>query len=365
MKVFNSNYKDISPGEGIFLDIETTGLKKESCSVYLIGLLYPAKEGSELTLIFAEDPKEEEEILLEFSSFLSGRKDPIITFNGDRFDLPFLLKRYEIHGFDAPSELKENESRDIYALLKPCRRAFCLSSLNQKAVEGLMGIKREDKYSGKELIEVYKTYAINRDPALLDLLITHNREDVIGMTKILPALSYAKVFYSAESEVSLETEEVLISIHSGFDGTEAAELMINYILPEPVVKPRLFHTGELFLRVRENTGSLRVPLFRGELKHFFSNYRDYLYIPSEDRAVLKTIGKLYSEKTEKASKDNCYVRTEGMFIPLPEGFSYPETDIYRKDLKEGPSYVRYCEELKEGGFFTELLKEYVKKIGME
>ncbi len=374
-------YKELWDSDGVFLDIETTGLKRESSSVYLIGLLFPCfghpRGNYDLKLLFAETPEEEPLILEEFRKLLDSGSYTIITFNGERFDIPFLLKRCQICNTEPPVCLKEGRSFDIYRHLKNYRRAFGLPHLNQKSVEQMLGINREDIYSGGELIPVYYEYIKTKDPVLENALLTHNAEDVQGMAAILPALNYAEIFRLAEElresaiisdhssdrpcelvfgqdagpyeipdcgikshKGSYEILDCGIKSHKGFDGQETKELVIRFSLPSPVPLPRLFHDLRLFLSVQESEGELHVPLFSGELKHFFDNYRDYFYIPSDDTAVLKTIGRLMENvTTENAKASNCYIRKNGDFIPLPEGCGISGLPLFKKEYKGKNLYI--------------------------
>ncbi|MCR4590224.1 MAG: ribonuclease H-like domain-containing protein [Lachnospiraceae bacterium] len=363
-----SYYEKLTEGKGIFLDIETTGLKKDICSVYLIGLLYPEYKDPvrsyRLSLLFSEDPSEESLILNELFKILENTDFRAITFNGRHFDLPFLRKRYEIHGLKIPEALQNGTDIDIYAELRPCRRSFGLSHLDQKSIEKMLDIKREDRYSGKELIDVYKEYVITKDPALYDLLITHNRDDVLGMAEILPVLSYPEIFKRASDPApgSFDIKSIDVESHRGFDGEENSELMISFTLPVSVPKPRLFHNYRLFLETFDNEGVLRIPLTQGELKHFFENYKDYCYIPSEDKAVLKEIASIMTTaETEKAKASNCYIKTKGLFLPLPEGFSFPDGTVYRQDYKSKTEYILYSEDIKKSPALEEYLLQVLGK----
>ncbi len=359
-------FRKICGGNGIFLDIETTGLKKESCSVYLIGLLYPG-ESFTLSLLFAEKTGEECLILSELSRMTAGKEVSLITFNGRHFDLPFLIKRYEVNGITPPAFLSDGSDTDIYALIRPYRRSFGLSSLNQKAVEKLLGIEREDSYSGGELIGVYHDYVKTGNKGLLDLLLTHNRDDVLCMAEILPVLSYAKLFSAAREVLNIGLQDCMsfnikgasYDCHMGFDGSKEESLCISFDLPEPVPKPHLFHNLRLFLETREDTGVLRVPVMETELKHFFKNHKDYYYIPSEDKAVLKTIGNLMTDtELSKATARTCYIRTSGRFLPLPSGFSPEGYTVYRQDYDSRAGYVLLYDDVPDDGF----LKEYLVNL---
>ena len=47
---------------------------------------------------------------------------------------------------------------DIYKKIRPYRKLLGLESMKQKAIEQFLGISREDKYTGGQLIEVYRDY---------------------------------------------------------------------------------------------------------------------------------------------------------------------------------------------------------------
>lgn len=358
---------------GVFLDIETTGLKRDRDPVYLIGIMYPEAFDNDLrfkiTLFFAENTSEEKDILTSFSSFLndygrsSGRVLKFITFNGDRFDIPFLKTRYLINNIPCPGVLTDTEHTDIYKMIKPFRKYFGLSHLNQKSIEKLLMINREDKYTGGELIDVYREYASTGDPGLLDMLITHNKDDVYGMYKILPVLNYSYVFTKAAEcadDISKnDAFSVLSYVEDTFmdhNGQESVEFKIEFTLPCSVPCPHLFHNDRIFLSLNKDTGVLRLPVLHGELRHYFSNYKDYYYIPSEDKAILKTLGDLMDPSLyEKAKADTCYVRFSGAFLPLPgEADSFT---IYKNQRKDRICYAR-IEDIKN----TPDLREYLIKI---
>lgn len=346
-------YRKLWSDEGVFLDIETTGLKRDTSSVYLIGLLFPVNDDPrgkwDLKLILAESAAEETEVLKEFSRVFTGKAAKFITFNGDRFDIPFLKRRFEVNGIELPPVLSSYEGADIYRMINIYRKAFGMGHMNQKSVERILKVSREDKYSGGELIPYFHEYEKTGDSEIEKLLITHNREDVYGMAEILSVLSYTEIFKCAEElpeEDLFKLHEARISCHTGFDGEKTSELLIRFELPEAVPEPYLFHDLRLFLETNGKEGTLHVPVFNGELKHFFENYKDYHYIPSEDTAVLKTIGNLREKGTvENATAANCYIRKSGDFIPLPDNFILSGFPVFKKDHKSKNFFYPLTENL--------------------
>ncbi len=184
----------IGPKEQLlFFDIETTGFSGDTSQLYLIGCVYHDGFGWKLIQWFADTRQAESELLDAFFVFIKRFKT-LIHFNGDRFDIPYLEKcccRLGLsHSFEGM------ESMDIYKKIRPYRKLLGLESMKQKAIEQFLGISREDKYTGGQLIEVYRDYLHTHEKSLYDLLILHNEDDLKGMPAILPILSYADFFSS-------------------------------------------------------------------------------------------------------------------------------------------------------------------------
>ena len=105
MKTVNYKFKQLKteydlsliavPEKTLFLDIETTGLSSKTASIYLIGACYYSENFWNGIQWFAETPEEEADIITAFFSFASDFST-LIHFNGNQFDLPFILGRCEI-----------------------------------------------------------------------------------------------------------------------------------------------------------------------------------------------------------------------------------------------------------------------------
>ena len=167
----------------LFFDIETTGFSGDYSRLYLIGCTCFQGGGWRLVQWFADRPDAEPELLTAFFHFLSSFTT-LVHFNGDGFDIPYLLKRCRACGL--PYDFSGMTSIDIYKKIRPYRARLSLDSMKQKSIERFLGIHREDRFSGGELIEVYHAYLENREDRLYDLLMLHNREDLEGMPLILP-----------------------------------------------------------------------------------------------------------------------------------------------------------------------------------
>ncbi len=78
----------------LLFDIETTGFDRKRTQVVLIGMIYRKKGEIILKQIFSERTADEPLLLTEFLRDLRD-KEILISYNGDRFDIPYLNARYK------------------------------------------------------------------------------------------------------------------------------------------------------------------------------------------------------------------------------------------------------------------------------
>lgn len=174
-------------------DIETTGLNPEKSRFVLGGLLTASpREHTEqqktgilqVEQFFAEDFSQEQETLQAYLEALN-QADVLLTYNGHRFDLPFIRRRAQNNADFLPYNL------DLYLLLKsysPVRKF--LPNLKQKTVEDFMGLwaHRKDEISGKESVDLYYRYLSTSDPEIKRTILLHNHDDVIQLYRLLGIL---------------------------------------------------------------------------------------------------------------------------------------------------------------------------------
>ena len=302
----------------IFFDIETTGFSPARTDLYLIGCA--TRRGSLLCIdqFFSENAADQKNVLSAFLDLLSGY-DTILTFNGIGFDIPYLKAKCKtLHlsdPFDAHSYI------DLYKEVSRFKFLFALTSYKQKSIELFLGIDRIDAYSGGELIEVYKEYVRHPAKDSLALLKQHNYEDVLYMPKLLPVLSYPKLWEQAFSLQSLQASE-----YRSMDGVSGnKELFFTLALQYPVPKPVSFSYDDCYLSMSGSTARLRVRLFEGELRFFYDGSpKDYYYLPAEDIAVHKSIASAVDkEHRVQANASNCYGKKYAIFLPQYDAMFSP------------------------------------------
>ncbi|MEG1294210.1 MAG: ribonuclease H-like domain-containing protein [Clostridium sp.] len=319
----------------LFFDIETTGFSGDYSVLYLIGCTYYKDNSWHLIQWFSDYDGAEEDVLHAFFHFLTSFTT-LIHFNGDGFDIPYLLKR--CRAYNLCYDFTGITSIDIYRLIKPYKKVLGLDSLKQKSIECFLGVCREDEYSGGQLIEVYYDYLETHETYLYNLLILHNEDDLKGMPSILPILYYHDFL---NGEFTFEDQH--LTEKTDIFGTAESELVLSYksdyVIPVPIHTENSCFTLDL----DNDQLYLTVSLFEGELKHFYSDYENYYYLIYEDNAIHKSVGQ-YVEKgaKKKASARTCYTRISGIFLPQPSVIWEP---LLKADYRDKITYVSYVPEL--------------------
>ena len=180
--------RGIDPDKAVFFDIETTGLKAEYSHLYLIGAAHRLSSGRwQITQWLAEKPQEEAALLRTFNAYVLPFTT-LIHFNGNRFDIPYLLEKENKYGLDPV--IGQMASEDLYLQLRPLRKMLRMAHMNQKSLEAFMGIRRRDPYDGGQLIGIYRSWIKEGGEERLEAVLLHNREDVEGMLLVSGMYAY-------------------------------------------------------------------------------------------------------------------------------------------------------------------------------
>ena len=333
----------------IFFDIETTGFSPSNSSIYLIGCLRKQGESLIVDQFFAENKEDEKAVLCHFIDLLSSYKT-ILSFNGIGFDIPFIKAKCDSYGIE--EHLKDFQYIDIFKLISNIKFLLKLPNYKQKTLETFLDIHRDDKFSGGELINVYDDYVKTASAEAEELLLLHNFEDVTGMLDVIPVLSYLNILKGA---FSIKGTEICPFI--AYDGTEGHEMIItlenDYIVPKRVS----YQFKDYYFTINKDTTKIRIPLFEGELKYFYENYKDYFYLPAEDMAVHKSVATFVDkEYRERARASNCYTRKTGIFLPQYSTIMNP---TFKSDYKDKVSYFELTPDFSSSDV---MLRRYVMHI---
>ena len=176
---FNSTYfKNILPQseyyrlydffkeDGVFLDIETTGLDMKNNDITLIGLF----DGVNTKTMIKNINFDYKTLKNELKKYKL-----IVTFNGSSFDVPFINKLY-------PNLLPDIPNFDVKSITDKLGLKGGLKEIEKK-----LGIKRNkiiEKFYGGDALKLWKMYRATGDDYYLKLLVEYNEEDIVNLKTI-------------------------------------------------------------------------------------------------------------------------------------------------------------------------------------
>ena len=346
MKILNYTFKELkieyalsllAPLESIlFVDIETTGLSSKTASIYIIGACYYKDDCWNAIQWFAEKPEEEVNVLNAFFAFASDYST-LIHFNGNQFDLPFILGRCKI--LNLSYHFDNFNGIDIYKRVALCKHFLQLPNCKQKSIEKFLHLDREDKYHGGELIQVYKDYVKSGDTEQENLLLLHNKEDLKGMLEILPILSYCDLFNKP-----VKATKVQSNYYRDLNGKKQQELIIRVRLSSHIPVPLTYHANDCYVTAEGNHAALRIPVYTEELKYFYANYKEYYYLPVEDMAIHKSVDSFVDkEHRVPATAVTCYTRKYSSYLPM---WDYVLEPFFKREYKSSLLFFELTDEFK-------------------
>ena len=358
--VLTSVFKNISLEDTLLYDIETTGLNPKSSQLYLLGILLFHKENIELIQFFSESVLDEEEILEQFFQLCQTKK-VLISFNGEGFDNRFIETMAKSYG-KLPLHLNLKQL-DLFKLIRKRKKFYGLESCSLKSCEHFLGIYREDRCSGGELISVYREYLQDKDSEKKNMLLLHNREDIQNLPALFSFLAYENIFQGnvhfqraeiLESEeiikknCSNQSESTLEIEHSELEETNnchtSEKICLKFSLPSSVPVPLTLAPKNYLLEIKDKSLILTVPLYQGELCYFFKDYKDYEFIPSEDRVVHKSLASMYpKEMREKAKASTAYQKMKSSFLPVFQ----EEAKVFKKTYQDKQCFIPFQEDTVE------------------
>ena len=146
-----------------FFDIETTGLDASRNDVTTVTF----HRGDETTTLVQGDNLTVGALREQFDP-----ADLIVTFNGKRFDVPFLEQSFDL-SIDVPH----------VDLMYPCKRLGLTGGLKQ--VEQDVSIDRDrPDLSGRDAVRLWRQYERGDDDAL-DTLVSYNRDDTENLRTLM------------------------------------------------------------------------------------------------------------------------------------------------------------------------------------
>ena len=154
-------------GNACFFDIETTGLDARHNDVTTVSF---HRAGETTTLVRGENLTREA-VRRELDA-----ADLLVSFNGKRFDVPFLERSFDL-----------DVSRPHLDAMYPCRQLDLTGGL--KAIERAIGIERDrPDISGRDAVRLWHEYE-RGDERALDTLVSYNRADTVNLKTLMDTVA--------------------------------------------------------------------------------------------------------------------------------------------------------------------------------
>lgn len=357
--------QDLCPIPGIskdllFFDLETTGLHADAASIYMMNCCHVDEAGGlQIEQWLSNSYPSEKALLLELSKCI--KHHPVLVhYYGNRFQLPFLRKKYEQYGIDCPDFSK---SIDLYKIIEAFKKQELLTNHKRDYLEKQLSFKRKEARKGAELIPLYSEYIQgqylyhNNASKLcklsnqLTILLTHGKDDLRSLlallgfaiwdgTSLIPYYSYANEPKYNQSEQQLTlifTLPAIIPIHK-------------------VVKSFI---GNIEVHITNNASdrtlseaNLTIPVLKTTLKYYYQNYKDYYYLPLEDMAIHKSVGSFVEAgHRKKATARTCYCRRTGTFLPCLDQTASSSYPLLYTDYDSPQGYYELNETLLSDSCF--------------
>lgn len=227
-----------------------------------------------------------------------------------------------------------------------------MPNCKQKTLETLLGIHREDRYHGGELIEVYRHYVENPSPDARSLLLLHNGDDIHGMLQLLPLLAFYDLFNG-----NIRAKKVQANSFVDYHGQYRQELLMKLSLPAPLPIPLSNLANGCYFSSEKDEGILKVPLYEEEMKYFYASYKDYYYLPEEDIALHKSVSSFVDPSHRiQATAATCYTRKYGLFLPQWDILVEP---FFKRDYRSHELFFELTDERKTD---RELFSRYAQYL---
>lgn len=301
----------------LYFDIETTGFINSNSHIYMIGMFYLNNNILRYKFLFAENLADEVQILTSFKNILSYF-DNVITFNGTTFDIPYIKWRADYYGIDI--SFQNISHTDMYRVFKSKSHLFNLKKYNQKSIEQFLGLFREDKYTGGDLIDIYKDYTNNPSSEKEYILTLHNINDLEGMAHVTNMHLYYAIF----------DWELIKSIDSG----DIYEITLKSKYSFPSNHICSFDSCKVIYS--SNTIIIQLPIISDTKKLFFDDYQNYYFLPQEDMAIHKSVGQFVCAPNKiKATKNTAYIKKTDRFIHIPFNLN----NMFKDEYKDKTGYI--------------------------
>ena len=181
----------------------------------------------------------------------------------------------DMHCIIFPPPFHARPSLDLYQQLKTCQPLLKLSRMKQPDLEAFLGMSARACCDGRECIRLYREYVQTKDSSVAEMLLGHNREDLLGLGALFSMLSYLSLYQGGYFPACAQLDQ--------------QQLILTLRLSSPVLIPVSNGNRLFYIRAENDTVRLLLPLKDGKLRQYYTNYKEYDYLPAEDTAIPKSL----------------------------------------------------------------------------
>lgn len=176
--------EEVPPGveksQLLYMDTETSGLGERALA-FMVGIGFWEDEQFVVEHLLLDELTDEKVLLQAFSERIASF-DVLVTFNGKRFDVPLLARRYAKWGLDSPFLGKRH--LDLLPLSRrvfPGRKRYRLSSLERD----ILKFRRVGDVPGRDIPPLWRRYCRDKDARPMRGVLEHNRHDIVSMAALI------------------------------------------------------------------------------------------------------------------------------------------------------------------------------------
>lgn len=306
------------------LDIETSGLLKNNHSIISIGIIYQESSKIKSVQWFAKSTMVEKELLIAFLQFCQPFSK-VYTYNGNRFDIPFILSRLTYHGLNT----------DDFTRLLCIDLKKVISKLDDKRMiaEQILGYTRVSTLTGKEIARLYPLLSKNNTTTHQSVILNHQLDELKSLL----------CFYEYYTLINHLADYQLLDLDSSDNMVLCVKLQTLHPFKNAcVIKVQNI---ELVWSAQTPYLLLRIPIYQGVFKKYLRPAKDYYWITDQQQLMHKSIAQFIPKAfKQKVHPKDCFIKQSGAFIKLYTSFNKPIDQWYSDDEElfvkyENPSYL--------------------------
>jgi hypothetical protein len=154
--------------------------------------------------------KVDQPVALKYLKDLIKSKKYIITYNGNSFDIPFLLEKAEQNNINI--DFNCLIKIDLYNYMQKFKNKINVVDLKLKTVEKYFSIERKDTLGGKDVLTLYEAYQLEPRKEFSYLILKHNYEDVYNLPLVMNNIFdlYDEVLYLKDIIVTINNRDISV-----------------------------------------------------------------------------------------------------------------------------------------------------------